>query len=290
MNWDMVQVFCAVARTGSLQGASKQLHVDRTTVGRRVAALEKQLGVSLFHRGREGLSLTPQGHRALAHATHMDTAARALSATATPEHEVVGTVRLAVTEAMGPFLVEQGLLSLAARHPGLRIELHGGNRRLDLATGEADLAVRLDPLKGAQLRARCLNRAPVALFGSKDYLALHRPLKSPAGLSGHRVLLPGGELAGLPEAKWLSSQRGVTPAFVSNSPPALMAAAKQGLGLIAVTALWGEREPALVRLFDVPRLPPRALWLVATAASARRPACVAVSQRLVELFSKAPGA
>lgn len=287
MDWDMLQVFSAVARTGTLQGASKQLSVDRTTVGRRLGSLERRLGVSLFHRNRDGLTLTDEGHRALEHASRMETEARALLATATPEHEVVGTVRLAATEAMAPFLVEHGLLQLVERHPGLCLELLGGNQRLDLTKGEADLALRLDPLRGADLKARCVNRSRVAVFASRGYLSARGPVKSISALAGHRVVLPGGELAGLPEGRWLAAQRGVVPVFVSNSFPALVMAGKKGHGLVAVTTSWAAREPELQHLFDVPNLPPRATWLVSSVAASKRPAVAAVAKFISEQFALA---
>jgi DNA-binding transcriptional LysR family regulator len=76
-------------------------------------------------------------------------------------------------------------------------------------------------------------------------------------------------------------------AFASNSPQALLAAAKASKGVVALTELWGSREPGLQRLFAVPGLPPRALWLVTTAAAAKRPAIVVVTQRIVQLFGRA---
>ena len=72
-------------------------------------------------------------------------------------------------------------------------------------------------------------------------------------------------------------------AFSSNSLPALVAAANAGV--VALSAAWGDREPGLERLFDVPGLPPRAMWLVSSAASAKRPACITVIEHLVERFS-----
>jgi peptide chain release factor 2 len=59
---------------------------------------------------------------------------------------------------------------------------------------------------------------------------------------------------------------------------------KQLAGVI--TASWGDREPGLERLFDVPGVPPRALGLVSTAEASRHPACIAVSQHLAELFAR----
>jgi DNA-binding transcriptional LysR family regulator len=285
MNWDDVQIFLAVARAGQLQGASLKLGIDRTTVGRRVAALEAQLGVPLFTRTRTGLTLTAAGHTAVTRATHMEAEAHALKTEASPPTQVSGVVRLAVTDALGPFLVEQGLLSITDVHPRLRLEVLSGNRRLDLASGEADLALRVDPLKGARLRARCVSRTPIALYAAPGYLGRRGRPRSVKALHRHDAVVPSGELAHMPEGRWLAAQCGGI-AFSSNSVPALVAAARTGKGLVALTASWGDREPGLERLFDVPGVPPRALWLVSTAEASRHPACIAVSQHLVELFAR----
>lgn len=79
MIWDDVRVFLAIARSGQLQSAAKQLGMDRTTVGRRLAALESALGLRLFHRTRDGLTLTPAGERTVTSAERMESASTALT-------------------------------------------------------------------------------------------------------------------------------------------------------------------------------------------------------------------
>jgi DNA-binding transcriptional LysR family regulator len=282
--WDELETFLATARAGRTGAAATQLGVDRTTVGRRIAALEARLGVPLFHRTREGLRPTPAGERALAHAERMDAAARGLAAEVAPPDRVTGTVRLAVTEAIAPFLIDQGLLDVCDAHPGLVVELLAGNRRLDLATGECDLALRMDPIKGADLRARCVSRSAVALFASRAYVERRGSPRTPEQLDGHALLVPSGELGAMPEARWLAAQRGVGT-FTSNSLSSLVSAARQGRGIVPITRLWGAREPELVPLFDVPGVPERAIWLVSTAPAGSRPACGVVVQRLLDLFA-----
>lgn len=285
-SWDEVRIFLAVARNGQLQAAAAQLGLDRTTVARRLDALAQRLGTPLFRRTRQGIALTPAGERARLHATRMENESRALIAETAPPTAITGVVRLAVTEALAPFLVEQGLLTITDAHPGLRIELLAGSRRVDLTMGDADLALRLDPVRGAGLRVRCVDRSVIALFASREYVARHGAPKSPRQTKGHAVLIPAGELAGLPEGRWLSAQPGVTVAFASNSLPALVAAARAGRGLLALSASWGAREPELVRLFDVPKIPARAMWLVSTEETAKRPATAVVMRFLLDHLAK----
>src|SRR4051794_38706939 len=80
MDWDDLRLALAVGRAGSLSAAGRTLGVDKATVGRRVAALEDDLGLRLFDRTRDGLVPTVRGARVLQTAEKMGAEASALSA------------------------------------------------------------------------------------------------------------------------------------------------------------------------------------------------------------------
>jgi DNA-binding transcriptional LysR family regulator len=130
-------------------------------------------------------------------------------------------------------------------------------------------------------------RSAIALYASRPYLSRRGP-PTEKRLAGHDAVLPSGELGRLPEARWLKAQ-GVRASFSSNSYPALVAAAIGGAGVVALSDAWGQREPALTRLFQLP-FASRGIWLVATAVAVRRPAVKVVMARLAELLGKASGA
>ena len=77
MNWDDYRYFLAVARTGRLSEAARQLTVDHATVGRRVKALETALAVNLFDRSPQGYKLTDAGQRMVNIAESMESSALA---------------------------------------------------------------------------------------------------------------------------------------------------------------------------------------------------------------------
>ncbi len=108
--------------------------------------------------------------------------------------------------------------------PQLSIELSSSNQPVDLLRGEADLAVRVSPLRHASLRVRCVARLKIGLFAAPADVARRGRPTTPAALRGHDVLLPGGKLGGLPEARWLAAQPSVRVVFRSNSVPALLSA------------------------------------------------------------------
>lgn len=262
MNWDDVRVFLAVARTGSLNLGAKAAEVDRSTASRRVTALERAVGARLLLRGRDGVQLSPAGERLLRHAERMDDGATSLRRAARDEGAVRGVVRLATTESLAAFLVREGLLDVRARHPELEVELLGGNRPVDLSRGEADLALRVTPVTDASLRVRRLIRLSFACFASTAYTRRKGRPRDAHEIAGHDVVVPGGELAKLPEAQWLASQEGVRVALRTSSMTALLAAMSAGVGITVLPAPWGAREESAERLFDVAEVPARPLFLV----------------------------
>lgn len=288
MEWDDVRVFLAIAQARSLTQGARQLGLDRSTASRRIAQLEQALGSRLFLRTRSGLQLSSSGERLLGPAERMAQEARALEAAAGDAGQrVTGLVRIATTEVLAAWLVRAGLLLVRARHPALEIELLGGNRPVDLTRGEAELAVRLAPVKEPSLRVRRLARLPFALFAAEKYLARRGRPRTLDALAGHEVLLPSGELAALPEAKWLAARPGVQVALRTSSMTALLTAAEEAHGLALLAAPWRDSLPGLVRLFDVEALAPRKLWLVTHPDAAARAAVKVVAGHLATITAQA---
>ncbi len=285
-----MQVLLALFRGKTLEVAAKRLGVDASTLSRRLARLEKQLDARLFVRTREGLRPTATAERLLPHAEAVEGTVAALQAAVhAGEERASGLVRIATTEGLARMLVVEGLLDLQQKHPNLLIELFGENRPVDLARGEADVAVRAAALKHASLRARCVFRTGVGLFASAGYLAA-RPVHGGASLRGHDVLLPTGELSRLPETEWLASQAGVCVVFRSNSMQALMAASTAGKGLVPLPLGWGDREPGLVRATVLEGIPERKVWVVTHPMSSDRFAVTVVVNHLVAMFERIIGA
>src|SRR5215471_3022572 len=141
--WDDVRFFLAVARTGSLSAAARSLGVGHVTVGRRVAVLEKRLGVTLLNHTPDGFATTSAGEAILRQCAAMENAALDLERIAAGRDALVrGSVRVTTTEALAYQLVAPAIAPLRQAHPELQIDLVAGVRSLDIARREADLAVR----------------------------------------------------------------------------------------------------------------------------------------------------
>jgi DNA-binding transcriptional LysR family regulator len=285
LDWDDARLLLAMLRAPSLVAGARALGIDKSTASRRVDALEQKLGARLFVRTREGLRPSTIGERLRAHAERIELEMLALANAARASgDEIAGRVRIATTEGMATLLVQNGILDLDARYPGLEIELLASNRPLDLGRGEAELAIRVTPTNDPSLTVRVLGKQPVCLFASPGYLRAKGAPKTPPELAGHDVLLPSGDLDALPEAKWLREQPGVRVALRSSSLPALVEAAVRGHGLVPITRAWGETLGSLEHVLDLKGIPPRPTWLVMHPDVAMRPAVRAVADRIAEGF------
>ncbi len=118
-DWNDLRYFLAIARAGSLAGAGRELGVEHTTVGRRLSALEAELGVRLFLRGPDGLIATEAGRGILPLAQEIeerfDVIDRRVSG---GDDRIEGTVRFSVSEAFSSYFVKH-LAAIRERYPAL---------------------------------------------------------------------------------------------------------------------------------------------------------------------------
>ncbi len=263
MSWDDVHYFLEVQRRGSLSAAARALAVDQTTVGRRLRALERDVGARLLRTTAAGASLTDAGRAILADAEQME---RTMDALRRKAHglatQIEGVVTIATTEALASSFLIPRLAVLRLHHPRIDFVITASNRPVDLARGEADLALRLIRPSESELIARKVGHVDLAVFASASYLATRGVPAGGDGLADHDVLGYHGELASGTEARWLSTHaRRARVVLRVNSVIHLHAAAVAGLG-IAVLPLWlGISEPALRRL-DLAAPEGRGVWVV----------------------------
>ncbi|MCG5238184.1 LysR family transcriptional regulator [Azospirillum doebereinerae] len=274
LNWDDVRVFLELARTGSLSAAARALRISHATVGRRVAALEADLGRTLVERRVDGYTLTAEGEAVFVLANGMDERALAILRRGGHEQGLTGTVRLTATQALADRFLVPRLGPFHARHPGIDLEVTVDNRALSLARREADLAIRLARPEHGDLIARRLATIVYGLFA----------------MPGARDAWIGYDeaLADLPEAVWLARHgAGRRVAFRSNSVQAQLAAAKAGFGAALLPVWLAAGEPELVAL-PMPEPLAREAWLVLHRDMKEVPRVRAVIEHLVALFSAEP--
>lgn len=249
MEWNDLRYFLAISRAGTLVGAARELGVEHTTVGRRLASLESALGVRLFSRGPDGLALTPAGEDILplvaAIAEHVETIARRVSG---GDSRIEGTVRLTIPEAANGYAMRR-LGALRERHPGLLLEILSENRALDLRRGEADLAVRFLDVTDPDLVTRKLGKAGWSLYAAASYVARKGGLRALEDLRGHDVIGFAPSLAAIVGEKWLKAHaEGAHIVLRASSITAACDAASFGNGLVPLPCFVGDPAPGLQRL------------------------------------------
>ncbi|MCA2318691.1 LysR family transcriptional regulator [Mycobacterium intracellulare] len=147
-----LKTFIAVVDQGGFTAASRQLGLSQPAVSRTVATLEKELGLPLFMRRRDGLALTEAGAVALTHARE---AVRQLTLMRTEvaglAGDITGTLSLASLPTATATLIAPQLRTFARRHPAVTIRLLEGSKEeiLDwLDQGAAEAGVVSMPSKG----------------------------------------------------------------------------------------------------------------------------------------------
>lgn len=263
-SWDDLRFFLAVAETGSLSAASRRLHTNQPTVGRRIAALEAALGARLFQRHSRGLSLTETGGRILQSVASMEEAAAAVARSVLGEDSsLTGSVRVSAPEGLSAALLGPRIGQLQAKFPGIEIVLQATATAADLPRGEADVALRLFRPQAADLVARRVGTMEFGFYVAADYAAGRPPLDSLADLKLHPVIGYEEEFAHPPTSAWFAEQsRGAKVMLRCNSVLVRAAAAASGSGVTILPRLVGDPWPGLVPVLTAVKPPKREIWLV----------------------------
>ena len=245
LDWDDLRYFLRAAEAGTLAGAARTAGVEHSTIGRRLSALERSLGVTLVLRGPDGLTLTALGKEVLPLCEEVERAALAVRKFAGSRRE---HVRLAVPGGFSGFFAAH-LARLRQERPRLSVEILAGARSVDLGRGEADLAIRIGPVTAGDLVMRKLCEVGWSLYASRTYLARRPAPADLSDLAGHEVIVYEGDLAGLPAAKWMTEHAaGATIALRMRETMEMLTAAVAGVGLAVLPCYLADSEPMLVRL------------------------------------------
>jgi DNA-binding transcriptional LysR family regulator len=254
---DLNDVVCLaeVVATGSFSAAARRLAVPKSTVSRRIARLEKDLGVRLLQRTTRKLGLTDAGEVYYHHCS------RALSLLDEGQRSVVGmqqapsgTLRLTAPPDLAQPLVGEIIAEFGEQHPDVHVVAEMTTRMVDLVSEGFDLAIRAGTLADSSLVARRLALFGIQLWASPDYLARFGTPTTPHELRGHRCLLLGTER---PRASWtLEGAEGIVTVDVdgqlaSNDVMLLRRAAVSARGIArlpTITCFEAEREGRLVRV------------------------------------------
>jgi DNA-binding transcriptional LysR family regulator len=182
-------IFARVVEANGFSEAARRLNMPISTVSRRVAELEEQLGVRLLERSTRSLRLTDIGLELLEHAR------RSAELSQTIDHivsnqlaDVSGTLRLSSPPNVTDTLVAPLVSAFQASYPNVRVQIFVTERFVDHIAEGIDLALRVGPLKDSALISRKVLRYREQLVASPIYLKEHKALETPEDLLNHRLL------------------------------------------------------------------------------------------------------
>ncbi len=143
-DWSHLKIVLAIHRAGNLTAAARLLNMDQTTVGRRLSALEAQLGATLFVRSKNGFSVTRQGELVTTHALAIEkTVSQMQNDLISDDEGVTGILRLQGNVWMLERLAETEVHKLLSDHPQLELRLSGRLPPASLS-GEATISLWFD--------------------------------------------------------------------------------------------------------------------------------------------------
>ncbi|TDQ37242.1 LysR family transcriptional regulator [Thiopseudomonas denitrificans] len=187
---DDLLIFARVAELGSFTAAGERLGRPKSTISRRISALEEQLGERLLMRTTRQMHLTDFGRVLLEHAqqvAHEVSAAWALSEQR--KLEPSGRLRVSIPSDFANLFLVEMLAAFSSLHPQVSLELDLSSRRVDLLAEGFDLAVRIGQLTDdALLVGRKLAHMGNGLYASPEYLRNHAELLHPDDLQQHQTL------------------------------------------------------------------------------------------------------
>lgn len=258
LDWSDVKIFLAVVRAGSLGGAARLTGQSQPTIGRRLRALERQVGQALFQRGRDGFVPTTEGASVVEHAQRMEAEALAIERQlAGQEGQLEGMIRVSASDWFGARVLSPIFGRFLRQQPRVSMELVTDARVFSLARREADLAFRIRAFEEAEVVQRKAAHVPYRVYRARG-----TPITVTDDGAGLSLITLDTALQDFPDASWIRRRlpRART-AFGSNSREAQARLCAAGVGLAVLPAPLGDDFPELEPV-DLGEAPPgRDVWV-----------------------------
>jgi len=199
MKTEDISLFHRIVERGSLVEAANILNLPKSTLSRRLQALENELGVKLFHRQSRSMTLTASGSlfydKTIAMIASLD---ETLSALINEKTDVAGHLRVLVFPIPQLLQITQSILDFMDLHPAINVEIIVSAEPQDMIRNNIDLAIMLeDSFNENEMVARHIISGTAHFFASPQYLASAGRPKTPQELSAHNNILfryPNGRI------------------------------------------------------------------------------------------------
>lgn len=223
-----------------MSGAARTAAMDQSTIARRLAAIEADLGAVLFARSSTGLVANEAGRVVIAQALAIERSAHQIQSRLPHRLKIPqGSVRLLSSSWLLARLAANGLETLRNQFPEIELIMIVDTQRRSIARGETDLSMFFDlaPCDGELASYVC--DVPYALYGPKGFDAQDVPWMT---IWNAKEQIDPMQSAGK------NTRKDETFAFKTNDLSALLAAIQAGIGKALIPVCMGEEAPGVVRL------------------------------------------
>ena len=253
--WNDFEVILAIADSGSLSGASRQLGVSHATVFRRLGDIEQRLGVALFERRRKGYQPTLAGEELAETARVMDQAALAAERkVAGRDLEPTGEIWATTTDSLLMGLLAPLFTEFRQQYSGIVLDVAVSNQLFNLTRREADVAIRPSNHPLEHLIGRPLAQIGQAVYGHRSFgLVPGAPIETLAGLPW---IGAGPRLQDSSLDQWMD-HHGLKPACVYrvDTLVGILSGIRARMGLAVLPCYLADQDPDIVQLSDpIPEL------------------------------------
>ncbi|GAB3527943.1 LysR family transcriptional regulator [Arthrobacter monumenti] len=280
-NPDDLLVLLAVSRSGRFTAAAEDLGLNHTTVSRRIAALEKNLGARVLSRASGGWELTELGRRAVLAAENVELAVGRLNGSDEEADRLTGVVRMSATDGFSAYIAAPAVASLRRQHPGLSVEIETVTRRALQQRSGLDIEVVVGEPQVHRAEAIRLGPYMLGMYASRSYLAEHGTPSTPEELKEHPLVYFVDSMLQVDD---LDAPRRLVPSMrdslTSTNVFVHVEATRAGAGVGFLPCFMADRHPDLVRLLPDDFKEELPYWMVLRADSLRQPAVAAVAEAL----------
>ncbi|MBR9728330.1 LysR family transcriptional regulator [Shewanella intestini] len=191
-----MMLFAAVVRAKGFSQAARDIGQPKSTISRKVAQLEEQLGVRLLQRDTRNLSLTQVGAMFFQHCESISEEIDAAKATIENTHsDVSGSLRIAIPVSFSQDVIGHLCSSFMRLNPNIELDIQFTDNDVSLVGEGYDIAIKYGPLQSSDLVAKLLFERQPILVASPSYLKKHGTPATPQELTQHDGILLGTRLS-----------------------------------------------------------------------------------------------
>ncbi|VEE61519.1 D-malate degradation protein R [Shewanella putrefaciens] len=236
MKTEDLALFHRIAETGSLIEAADLLNLPKSTVSRRLQALEDELNIKLFHRQSRSMTLTSAGshfyQRSLSILAQLD---ETLFEMTNDDAEISGHLRIQMFPIHSMNVLMRAIFRFMDLHPKLTVEVINSAESVDMVKNNLDVAFVVEPaLDTLDLVVRPIFTTDLRFYASPQYLAEHGTPRTPQEIESHNVALFRLSNGKIFNELWIGAEEEVRVRgnFCSNSVEVAVEFALQGRGIV----------------------------------------------------------